>query len=88
MYPTVLDTKRQKIFARHKHNLVLVARNGRKSDPLAEELRQKYGVEVLVLAQDLSLPHATTLIFEQVQHKNIRIDLLVNNAGFGNFGFL
>ena len=76
-----------KVFARHKHNLVLVARNGRKLNLLAEELRLKYGVEVLVLAQDLSLSHAATLIFDQVQRKNIRIDFLVNNAGFGNFGF-
>jgi len=76
-----------KVFARHKHNLVLVARNGNKLEQLAQELRQKFGVKVLVLAQDLSLPNAANLIFDQLQSKSIRVDFLVNNAGFGNFGF-
>jgi len=76
-----------KVFARHKHNLVLVARNGNKLEQLAQELRQVFGVKVLVLAQDLSLPNAANLIFDQLQSKSIRIDFLVNNAGFGNFGF-
>ncbi|PIQ22595.1 MAG: short-chain dehydrogenase [Cytophagales bacterium CG18_big_fil_WC_8_21_14_2_50_42_9] len=76
-----------RIFARHRHNLVLVARNEAKLEQLAQEIQQEFGVEVLVLAQDLSLPQAANLIFDQLQSKNIRIDFLVNNAGFGNFGF-
>jgi len=76
-----------KVFARHKQDLVLVARNSNRLEQLAQELRQVFGVKVLVLVQDLSLPNAANLIFDQLQSKSIRIDFLVNNAGFGNFGF-
>jgi len=76
-----------RIFARHQYNLVLVARNEAKLEQLAQEIQQEFGIEVLVLAQDLSLPRAANLIFDQLQSKNIHIDFLINNAGFGNFGF-
>jgi uncharacterized protein len=66
-------------------NLVLVARDGRRLDDLAQRLRQENGVDVEVLVADLSDD-------EQVSHVEKRlsvsppIDLLVNNAGLGTFG--
>ena len=75
-----------KIFAGDKHDLVLVARSGDKLNELATELR-KENISVEVIVADLSLPNAAEDLFNAVQQKNIIIQFLVNNAGFGDFGF-
>ena len=75
-----------RVFARHKHNLVLVARSADKLEQLAQQLQQEFGIKVLVIPADLSLPRAAAAVFEQLQRANIQIDFLVNNAGFGNYG--
>jgi len=75
-----------KIFARDKYNLVLVARSADKLNELATELR-KENISVDVIVFDLSLPNAARDLFNAVQQKNISIDFLINNAGFGDFGF-
>lgn len=72
-----------KIFAHNHYNLVLIARSTHKLDALASELRQAHQVDVLVLPADLSQPGAASEIFQTVQRKNLQIDVLVNNAGFG-----
>jgi uncharacterized protein len=75
-----------KLFAADKSNLVLVARNQGTLDKLAEELRRDHGVEVLVLAKDLSNPSAPQNIFAQLTAQGIAVDVVVNNAGFGARG--
>ena len=72
--------------AAQKYNLVLVARSQKKLEELAAKLQQQYGITAEVIVQDLSLPHAGQMVFEAVKVKNIAIDLLVNNAGFGDYG--
>lgn len=54
-------------FARHQHNLVLVARSEAKLNQLAAELRVAHRVQVIVIAQDLSLPHAVTSIYASLK---------------------
>lgn len=75
-----------RVFAQHKHNLVLVARSAAKLELLAQQQQQEFGIKAFVVAADLSLPQAAAAVFEQLQKENIRIDFLVNNAGFGNYG--
>lgn len=75
------------LFAQDKHNLVLVARRADKLESLATEIRAKYGVEVLVMSKDLSDMTQVQSIYDELQSKNIHIDFLVNNAGFGDFGY-
>lgn len=67
-------------------NLVLVARRQDRLEELAGELRSKYGIRVEVMSINLSKPEAATAVYQTVTAKNWTIDLLVNNAGFGNFG--
>ncbi len=76
-----------KQFAQHRHNLVLVARSEAKLHQLAEELRTAHQVQVTVIAQDLSVTQAATIIYNSLNAKSIVVDYLVNNAGFGDFGF-
>jgi hypothetical protein len=64
---------------------VLVARNRTRLEELAEELRQRHGRDVSVLAADLEKPEELALVEKRLQ-EDARIDLLVNNAGYGVTG--
>ena len=73
-------------FAAAKSDLVLVARREDKLRQLAEELRARFGVQVRVVAKDLSLAAAPREIAETLNNMNVTVDVLVNNAGFGDLG--
>jgi hypothetical protein len=72
------------LFAQDGHDLVLVARNEARLNELAASLREKFHVEAQVIVQDLSVPNASQLVFDQFSPKPI--DFLINNAGFGTIG--
>jgi short-subunit dehydrogenase len=75
-----------RVFARNGFDLVLVARRREAMDALAEEVQQKYQRKVFVIAEDLSQPEAVQRIDEILQKQSIEVDVLVNNAGIGDFG--
>lgn len=68
--------------AQAKVNLVLVARREDRLQSLAQDLRQMYAIDVLVLPADLSQVAAVAAIFTAVQKIGWQIDLLINNAGY------
>lgn len=72
------------IFAAHKTNLVLVARNQTQLQLLAQELQQKYDVQVMVCVKDLSKTNQVNELITELN--NTPISYLINNAGFGEFG--
>lgn len=72
-----------KLFAADGYNLVLVARSGPKLAELATELQTRHGVTVTTLVYDLSDPACPQAVFDAVQARNLTIDVLVNNAGYG-----
>jgi short-subunit dehydrogenase len=76
-----------KQFAKNKINLVLVSRSENKLIELAQELSKEFGVTCHVISKDLSNYHTAKEIYEECTNKNIQIDYLVNNAGFGDYGF-
>lgn len=75
------------VFAKQKENLVLIARNAAKLEEMAKELTAKHGIKVNVLAIDLSELNSAQKVFDYCQKNNLQIDYLINNAGFGDFGF-
>jgi short-subunit dehydrogenase len=75
-----------KIHASKGGNLVLVARNKAKLDALKTELENLYKVKVYTIGKDLSAPNAAQEVYKETTNENIRIDYLINNAGFGDFG--
>lgn len=66
--------------------LVLVARSRDKLDALAEDMRSKYGVEVLVVPADLGDPASVGEIQGAIDSAGWQVDFLFNNAGFGQHG--
>lgn len=75
-------------FAKEGANLILIARGQQALEQLAQEMRIQAGVEVLVIAKDLSLQNSPQEIFDEVKEKNIHVDILINNAGFAVYGKL
>jgi short-subunit dehydrogenase len=76
-----------KVFARHGHNLVLVARNQDRLFQLAQDLSAAFNLSVTVIAKDLATPTAVPELVAEVQQAGLRISLLVNNAGVDVYGY-
>jgi short-subunit dehydrogenase len=76
-----------RIFAREGYNLVLVARTADKLRQVASELEKAHGTRSLILAADLTDPGAPAYVIDQTTRADIQVDVLVNNAGFGQYGF-
>ncbi|MBU5454477.1 SDR family NAD(P)-dependent oxidoreductase [Caproiciproducens sp. MSJ-32] len=74
------------IFAREGYNLLLVARNEEKLLSLKEKLEKDYKIKVEILSKDLYKREAAEEIYNFTKEKNIQVEILVNNAGFGDFG--
>ncbi len=72
--------------AARQSNLILVARSEAKLQQLATALQTEFGIEARVVVQDLTQPTAATEVFEIVQQQGWVVDLLVNNAGMGDYG--
>jgi short-subunit dehydrogenase len=65
-------------------SLILVGRNPAALDTVANELKQKVGVHIIV--EDLSQPGAGEKVWNQVQALDVEVDCLINDAGFGDYG--
>ena len=68
-------------YARRGKPLILSARRKDRLDSLATELGAK--VPVVVLAADLADPKAPKALFDAIQATGLKVDTLVNNAGYG-----
>ncbi|MBF2056228.1 MAG: SDR family oxidoreductase [Cyanobacterium sp. T60_A2020_053] len=49
-------------------------------------LETKFSIKVTAIVKDLTQENACQEIYAQVKNENITIDLLINNAGFGDYG--
>jgi len=69
--------------AARKQNVILVARSRDKLENLANELKRSQSVFAEVLEFDLASPSAGPRLAQQLRDRNLQVNLLVNNAGFG-----
>ena len=74
------------LFAADGFSLALVARRESVLEALAIDLGSRYRVPVRFFAVDLSTHDGADLLHADLLHAGIRVDVLVNNAGFGMQG--
>ncbi|MEV7792709.1 SDR family oxidoreductase [Streptomyces sp. NPDC087512] len=68
------------------HDLVLVARDTKRLREQATELHDRHGIEAEVLTADLSTDTGIEAVTARLDDRRNPVDLLINNAGFGNKG--
>jgi short-subunit dehydrogenase len=68
------------------HDLILSARRVEELEALAAELRQSHGAACHVIPADLADPAGPRTLFDAVSATGLGVDVLVNNAGFGDLG--
>ncbi len=71
------------LLAEKGYAVVLTARRRDRLDALAAALRQRHGIETHTIVADLAEPDASSRIVAELQERQLTIDVLVNNAGYG-----
>jgi short-subunit dehydrogenase len=75
-----------KLFAGDGYNLIIVARTAEDLEKRKAEFSQHYSVDVISFAKDLFQPNAAFELYDEVKSKNLTVDVLVNDAGQGQYG--
>lgn len=75
-----------KLFAKDGYNLIIVARTEEDLQQRAQEFSQEYNVEVIPIAKDLFKPDAPFELYDEIKSKGLLVDVLVNDAGQGQYG--
>jgi len=72
--------------AARRQNLLLVARSEDKLITLCNELGRSQRIRAQFVAMDLTAPDAPARLFEETRKRELEVDFLINNAGFGSLG--
>ncbi|HWA63184.1 MAG TPA: SDR family oxidoreductase [Caulobacteraceae bacterium] len=72
-----------RLYASHGYDLAITARREARLKELADEIRMRHGVEVLVLPADLADPKTPDALLAEIEGHGRGVDALVNNAGYG-----
>lgn len=70
--------------AKRGYSLLLTARRNDRLQALAEELRNAHRIEIECVPLDMALAESPLQLFERATARSRRIQVLVNNAGFGD----
>ena len=65
------------------HDLVLTARRTDRLEALAEAMQREHGIRCTVLTADLADPHAVEQLCQTLDQQDLKVDWLINNAGYG-----
>lgn len=68
--------------------LVLVARRTERLENLQLELEQKHNIKVVTISTDLAIAGSAQALYDQCQQLELKIDILINNAGFAKHGYM
>lgn len=74
-------------FAEEGWDIIITARREEQLRTLAQTLAQQYKITATVITADLADPEAAQKIFTEVSAKGLKVDALVNNAGYGVPGY-
>ena len=67
-------------------DLIITARKQSELEKLARELEGQHGNHVHVAPANLARPEAPKELFAEIERRGLRVDALINNAGFGAYG--
>jgi hypothetical protein len=67
-------------------DVILVARSEQKLNEFQSAWQTTYGVTVHVIAMDLAQRGSAQVLYDAVVAKGLTVDILINNAGFGQYG--
>jgi short-subunit dehydrogenase len=76
-----------RVIARNGFDLVLTARREKQLHAVARNLEKAFAVKTHLMPADLADPNAPQRLFDDIQATGLRVDVLVNNAGYGMPGF-
>src|SRR5256714_5769598 len=76
-----------RVFASNGHRVALVARRAERLAALAGEITASGGAAPIVIACDLEQPDAGDKIAAALASEGVEVEFVVNNAGFGLFGY-
>lgn len=71
------------VFGKYGFNLILTARREDKLTQVATDLSAKHRIQAHVIAADLADPAAPERLVNEIKTRGLRVDALINNAGYG-----
>ncbi len=74
------------VFAKHGFGLVIVARDKERLGRVKKEIEGMFQIPVEVISSDLARPQSASEIVALVEKQGLTVDVLVNNAGFNEYG--
>lgn len=74
------------IYAENNYNLILVARRKENLEAIKNDIEQKHQNAVEIFDIDLSKTDSAEKLYKKVSEKELKVDVLINNAGFGIHG--
>lgn len=76
-----------RLFAKDKYDMILVSRSNDTLKEVADELKELGAGDVEIIAADLSIQGVAKIVYEETKRMGKTIDILVNDAGVGEFGY-
>lgn len=77
-----------KLLAQDGNDLILVARNANELISVSRELMMQYGVDVVTYSKDLLDPENAVALYREIRSRKIHVDILINDAGYEQYGEL
>jgi len=71
------------VFAAEGFDLVITARRDDRLRAVQTRLQDRYGIRVEPIVEDLERPEAPARLCAELEARGLKIDVLVNNAGYG-----
>jgi short-subunit dehydrogenase len=75
-----------KLLAQDGYNLIIVARTESDLATVSADIKQQYGVDVITISKDLFNRENAFDLYEEVGLRNVQVDILINDAGQGQYG--
>ncbi len=75
-----------RLFAADGWKLVLVSQDQERLRAAVAQLKADFQVTVVSVCQDLTIPGAARIVYDKLRKADIKVDALVNNAGFATYG--